>query len=37
MPEVAEKATYINEQLIADCLSPHAKPEVAEVRAILQA
>jgi 2-iminoacetate synthase len=34
MPEAAEKATYVNEQVIADCLQATAQPEPARVRAI---
>ena len=34
MPEIAEKATYLNEQVIEDCLNQTAPPEAARVRAI---
>jgi len=36
MTEVAEKATYLNEQVIFDCLNATAKPEPARVRAIFE-
>lgn len=36
MPQVHEKATYINEQAIFDCLQDPLKPEPARVRAILE-
>jgi 2-iminoacetate synthase len=35
MPDIAEKATYLNEQVIFDCLNHTAAPEPARVRAIL--
>jgi 2-iminoacetate synthase len=36
MTQVAEKATYVNEQVIFDCLNNTAEPEAARVRAILE-
>jgi len=36
MPEVAEQATYVNEQVIFDCLQDTKQPEPARVRAILE-
>ena len=36
MPDTAEKATYVNEQVIFDCLRDTALPEPARVRAIFE-
>jgi 2-iminoacetate synthase len=36
MPEANEKALYLNEQVIHDCLNSTAAPEPARVRAILE-
>ena len=36
MSAVAEQATYVNEQVIFDCLNATASPEPARVRAILE-
>ena len=36
MPETVDKATYIDEQVIFDCLSKTALPEAARVRAIFE-
>lgn len=36
MSNVSEQATYLNEQVIFDCLNKTAQPEPARVRAILQ-
>jgi len=36
MPEANEKALYLNEQVIEDCLKSTAAPEPARVRAILE-
>jgi len=36
MPEDNEKALYLNEQVIDDCLKSTAAPEPARVRAILE-